>query len=54
MTLVPKPTMVLRSFRVPLLLWEQAKQVADALDVNISDLLREALERVVRENRDKL
>lgn len=48
MTLVPKPNMVLRSFRVPLSLWEQARARADEQDMNISDVIREALERFVR------
>jgi predicted DNA-binding protein len=47
---VPKPIMVMRSLRVPLKLWEQAKVVADERDENISDVIREALEKYVKRN----
>lgn len=43
-----KPNMVMRSIRVPLTLWTAAKDKADARGENISDVIREALERYVR------
>lgn len=43
-----KPSMVMRSVRVPLALWEAAKVKADERQENISDVIREALERYVR------
>jgi hypothetical protein len=43
-----KPNMVMRSFHVPLKLWKAAKDKADANEQNISDVIREALERYVR------
>lgn len=48
---VPKPIMVMRSLRVPAALWNQAKTIADERDENISDVIREALERYVKRNR---
>ena len=39
-----KPAMVMRSIRVPLKLWEQAKAKADERDENISDVVRAALQ----------
>ena len=45
---VGKPNMVMRSFRVPLKLWDEAKAKADEREENISDVIREALERYVR------
>ena len=39
--------MVMRSVRVPLRLWEAAKAKADGEELNISDVVREALERYV-------
>lgn len=45
---VGKPNMVMRSFRVPLKLWTAAKNKADEREENISDVIREALERYVR------
>jgi hypothetical protein len=45
---VTKPPMVMRSVRVPLRLWTEAKAKADEREENISDVLREALERYVR------
>lgn len=45
---VPKPNMVMRSLRVPLGLWNDARKVADENDENISDVVREALERYVK------
>lgn len=42
-----KPNMVMRSFRVPLKLWDAAKAAADEREENISDVIREALERYV-------
>lgn len=44
---MPKPPMVMRSFRVPLHLWAKAKARADEREENISDVIREALERYV-------
>lgn len=46
-----KPNMVMRSFRVSLKLWEAAKAAADEREENISDVIREALERYVRKTR---
>ena len=43
-----KPPMVMRSIRVPERLWNEAKAKADEREENISDVLREALERYVR------
>lgn len=48
---VPKPKMVIRSLRVPLKLWDEAKARADERDENISDVIREALERYVKGKR---
>jgi hypothetical protein len=38
----------MRSIRVPLKLWTAAKDLADAREENISDVIREALERYVK------
>lgn len=46
-----KPSMVMRSIRVPLALWTAAKEKADERDENISDVIREALERYVKSRR---
>jgi hypothetical protein len=43
-----KPAMVMRSIRVPLALWTDAKAKADERDENLSDVIREALERYLR------
>lgn len=43
-----KRPMVMRSIRVPLKLWEKAKAKADEREENISDVIREALERYVK------
>jgi hypothetical protein len=40
---VGKPNMVMRSLRVPLPLWEKAKDKCEAEDLNISDVVRELL-----------
>lgn len=45
---VAKPSMVMRSLRVPADLWERARAKADERGENISDVLRDALERYVR------
>lgn len=45
---VPKQPMVMRSIRVPLKLWEAAKALADEREENISDVVRELLERYLR------
>lgn len=45
---VAKPNMVMRSLRVPEALWEAAKAKADERQENISDVIREALERYVK------
>lgn len=45
---VSKPNMVMRSIRVRLELWEAAKAKADERQENISDVIREALERYVK------
>ena len=44
---VTKPVMVMRSLRVPLALWTAAKDKADERGENISDVVREALQRYV-------
>jgi hypothetical protein len=43
-----KPPMVMRSLRVPLPLWEAALAKAADRQENISDVIREALERYVK------
>lgn len=43
-----KPRMVMRSFRVAEKLWNDAKAKADERQENISDVIREALERYVK------
>lgn len=40
--------MVMRSIRVPLALWTAARAKADERGENISDVIREALERYVK------
>jgi hypothetical protein len=45
---VAKPPMVMRSIRVPLRLWNEAKAKADEREENISDVIREALERYIK------
>lgn len=45
---VPKPNMVIRSLRVPETLWTAAKEKADERGENISDVIRDALERYVK------
>ena len=45
---VGKPTMVMRSIRVPARLWAAAREVADQREENISDVIRDALERYVK------
>lgn len=47
---VAKPPMVIRSLRVPAKLWAAAKEIADEREENLSDVLRDALERYVRKN----
>lgn len=44
---VAKPPMVMRSIRVPEKLWSSAKALCDEREENISDVVREALERYV-------
>lgn len=44
---VGKPTMVMRSVRVPAKLWDEARAKADEREENISDVIREALQRYV-------
>ena len=43
-----KPAMIMRSIRVPARLWSEAKAKADEREENLSDVIREALERYVR------
>lgn len=43
-----KPKMVMRSLRVPEALWDAARAKADERQENISDVIREALERYVK------
>jgi hypothetical protein len=45
---MPKPPMVMRSIRVPLRLWEQAKTKADREEKDLSQVVRELLEEYVR------
>lgn len=47
---VPKPTMVMRSLRVPEKLWEAAKAKADQRQENISDVIRAALEHYIKDS----
>lgn len=47
---VAKPNMVMRSLRVPEKLWDAAKAKADEREENISDVLRDALERYVNDD----
>jgi predicted GIY-YIG superfamily endonuclease len=49
--LASKPNMVMRSLRVSEKLWTEAKAKADEQEENVSDVLREALERYVRSKR---
>jgi hypothetical protein len=44
---VPKPRMVIKNFRVPAALWEQAKAAAEEREESLSDVIREALQRYV-------
>ena len=48
---VTKPPMVMRSIRVPLKLWEKAKRKADEREENISDVVRDALEKYAEDER---
>jgi len=48
---VGKPAMVMRSIRVPLKLWEAAKTRADAEEKDISQVVRELLERYTKGQR---
>lgn len=48
---VTKKPMVMRSIRVPLKLWTAAKTLADEREENISDVVRDALERYVRKGK---
>jgi hypothetical protein len=43
-----KPVMILKSFRVPKRLWEDAMRVAAANEENLADVLRDALELYVK------
>ena len=45
---VAKPKMVMRSLRVPEKLWEAAKAKADEREENLSDVIREALEKYAK------
>lgn len=45
-----KPSMVLKAFRLPEPLWERLVAWSEARDLNPSDALREAVERLVRED----
>lgn len=46
--IVGKPKMVMRSLRVPLTLWTEARAKCDAEDLNISDVVRELLSEWVK------
>ena len=48
---VGKKPMVMRSIRVPIKLWEAAKEQADTEEKDISQVVRELLERYVRGKR---
>lgn len=43
-----KPAMVMRSIRVPLKLWTAAMEKAAEREENLSDVIRDALERYVK------
>lgn len=43
-----KPAMVMRSIRVPIKLWTAAMEKAAEREENLSDVIREALERYVK------
>ena len=45
---VAKPPMVMRSIRVPAKLWEAAMAKAEEREENLSDVIREALERYAK------
>lgn len=45
---VAKPKMVMRSLRVPEKLWDAAKAKADEREENLSDVIREALEKYAK------
>lgn len=47
-TMSNKPNMVMRSLRVPAGLWEAAKAKAVEREENLSDVIRDALERYVK------
>lgn len=52
MTIVTKPSMEVNiSFRVPRALRDAAREKADERQENVSDVLRDALERYVRSKR---
>lgn len=46
---VAKVAMVMRSIRVPLRLWNEAKDIADELGLDISGVVRLLLERFIRD-----
>jgi len=46
-----RPAMIMRSIRVPKALWEEAKRLSDEREENLSDVIRQALERYVRSKR---
>lgn len=48
---VAKPKMIMRSLRVPEKLWAEAMAKAEEREENLSDVLRDALERYVRRSR---
>lgn len=43
-----KPVMILKSFRVPAKLWDEAMKVAAQNEENLADVLRDALEKYVK------
>jgi hypothetical protein len=47
----PRRPMVMRSFRVPLDLWDRAIAVSEEREEAISDVLRAALERYVKKHK---
>lgn len=50
----PRKAMVMRAFRVPLDLWEQADAVAAVRDESLSEVLRAALVAYVKKHRKEI
>lgn len=45
-----KPPMIQKTYRVPVALYERAMEVAAEREENLSDVIREALERYVKKS----